>query len=363
MRRLLSLAIVALWLAACQKDADVEQFIDPNADKIFAGIEADQTRVQLNSKGQTTWNQNDQIIVIGTDEYSLWEFDGATGDRSGSFTKIGDGGATGLNFDKYYSIYPFSKFIGYSQSSDGTPALFTKVESTQSYADKSYANDTNTMIGTSTDGKNFTFKNLCGYLRLSLKGNKLVEKIELTSIGGEPLSGTFYFFTPETENLYWYETGSNSLTLDCGEEGVMLSQVPTEFYFVLPPITFASGISANIYFSDGTIYPKSTQKSISISRNVIQPMATIDTSEDIDWQIVTIRHIGDMAYAPQFYGEEAVTGYIYWGDGEFSFLNQTQHYIYTDSASEHTITTNSLDATLFYTESCKGISEIDFTNF
>ena len=150
-------------------------------------------------------------------------------------------------------------------------------------------------------------------------------------------------------------------TLVCN--GVQLTDTPTEFYFTLAPTYFASGISVEVFFTDGSMYPISTSNEIVIERNTIQPMATVNTGGEIEWQTITIKHSGNQAASPVLYGYSNMLSYVYWGDGYMTSDNLSFSYVYGDGLGEHDIVVKSLNSTYLYLNSCEGISEIDLTKF
>lgn len=353
--------------AACTED-HIEEVVNNNAeaDKIYATIaetEGDDTRVELNEKRQTVWNAGDKIFVYCNSYFREYTFDGKTGDRSGSFSHTGNYGAPDsnaiVNYDKYYAVH--LNTLKYNWFPDGSPIFYTNLPATQSYKKNSYGTDTNAMLGTSTDGENFTFKNLYGYLRLSLTGGKVIKSIEISGNANETLAGEIKV-DKEAQFIGWSQNQSTAITIDCGS-GVMLTDVPTNFYVTLPPITFESGISVKVNFTDGTSYPKSTSKQVVISRNTIQPMATFNTGGEIKWQVVTIEHTGSKISAPTLSGSSAISGYIYWGDGNSADVNSLASYVYEDGQQSHSVTVKSLNATIISFDGCEGITEIDLSNF
>ncbi|MBQ5844537.1 MAG: leucine-rich repeat protein, partial [Alistipes sp.] len=67
-----------------------------------------------------------------------------------------------------------------------------------------------------------------------------------------------------------------TVALNCGEEGVALNtDTVTDFYLILPPQTFESGITVKVTCADGTVVEKSTTSPLTISRNAIQPMTML----------------------------------------------------------------------------------------
>lgn len=367
MKRYLIIALLATLFVGC-KDTIIEEASNNASLKeyIYATIEKDDTRVELNNYKQTVWTKYDMIIRLGDNIHDVWMFDGQTGDRYGKFYHYASFTSTlDHNFNgKYFALYPYKDgiYYGTSKFTNGDLAIFYNVFNEQNYHSNSYDTSSNIMLGLGKDAENFTFKNVMGYLRLSLTGSKKVKSITLKGNADETLAGVRYIHQEDITTGDWYSNLSNTMTLNC-DNGVQLTSSPTEFYFALIPTTFEKGITVMINFTDGTSYIKNTSKSVTIKRNTIQPMTTISTDQDIEWQQVLIKHSGDMVSAPYFLGGTSMFGYIYWGDGAKSEINRVDAYLYADTQAEHEIIIETMDTNYIYIESCAGISEIDLTNF
>lgn len=364
-----TILVCAIALTACTTDPITISAVT-HGDIIYATIadgrvaETEHTRVELNNLKQTVWTEGDEIFLWSDNDLSLWSFNGKTGDRSGTFTKTTEYISPDVEWDfkgLYYAIYNYT--LLYSYFTDGTPALFSNLPATQSYKEQSYGLKANTMVGVSTDGQDYTFENILGYLRLSFTGDKRVRSITLTGNNDETMAGNFYFACIDRDNLYWDETNDlyTSITLDCGEEGVQLTATPKEFYFVVFPTEFTKGISVSVNFTDGSAYPISTLNSVPITRNTIQPMATIDLGGEVPWQSIVIAHTGEYMTMPTLLN--ATAGDIDWSDGYVSPINEGYYHNFSDATQSHTITINSIGATEVEFKDCVGITEIDFSNF
>ena len=321
------------------------------------------TRVEFNTKKQTVWTEDDQIIVFGPDEFSLWQFDGKTGERTGSFSFVGEDEAYDM-FDsstEYYALYPYNevKSLG---TVGNTPAFVVNFPVVQNYKESSIGLHSNIMQGTSSDGVNYEFENLCGYLELAFTGEKVVKNISISGNNGEIIGGLHYFVCTDIHNLYSYNSEVKNLIIDC-DNGVQLKGVPTYFYVTIPPVTLSKGLSITAQFDDGTTYNKSLGESVTIARNTIQPIAAFDTMGDIDWQMITIQHSGNKIVAPWLFGDFTPTGAIYWGDGLDSEINTLDSYVYDDGEEAHTVTIQTLNSTKVLFRSCAGVSEIDLSKF
>lgn len=362
MKRLVLLALVATMFAGCVQDKTEDIAIEVGSKKVYASIESSDNRVQLNSQKQTVWNAGDQIIIYEPMAIYTGTFDGETGDRSGSFTLGESHGYVPDALTTPYAVYASDvtdlKLVTWS---DGMLGSVITVPATQNYLQDSYGLRSNVMIGTTTDGENYTFKNVLGYLRLSLTGNKSVKSITITSNGGEALAGIIVLRFDDVEYFIHYQNTSSTVTLDCGS-GVALSSTPTNFYFAITPTNIASGITAEVTFTDGSTFSQKTSNAIPIVRNGIQPLATFRTDiSDSDYQKFIIHHSGSTFVAPLIEG--ATSGSIDWGDGTTSLLDEFVSYDYTDNASSHIITIKTLNASDVTIPSMKGVTKLDLSNF
>lgn len=367
MRKLFIFTLLATLFTACTQDIVVEVISPEPEEYIFATIE-DETRVELNHNMKTVWTTGDMILRMGNKTLDGWRFNGKTGDRKGSFTRqVTFNGYIDYDFNnRYVAIYPYASSISYGTFSNGDLALATDFKTTQNYHPNSYDPTSNIMLGESNDGKNFTFRNVVGYLCLSLTGNNSVKSITIQGNNNEIIGGDIYI---NIENIDSFASGdelSYKKVLNCGD-GVQLTDEPTLFYFTLLPTTFNKGINAKVTFTDGTEYVVNTSKKITIARNTIQPMANVNTGEEVAWQIVTLKHSGDHLTTPlmeDISGALTTAGYIYWGDTTQTEIKDIPNfYVYTDGAAEHTVTIKTMNAQRLHLESCSGISEIDLTNF
>ena len=364
MKRIFIFTLLVTMFTACMQDSITE--VDNKSLKqkcIYATFEED-TRVELNEKKQTVWTEGDQIVRFGNGIYDVWKFTGKTGDRGGSFEYQG-AWENSVNYDfgdKTYALCPYANYYSYAFFNDtGEPALFHHVRSVQMYKPNTYDNLSNTLLGVSDDGVNFSFRNLMGHLRLSLTGEKSVLYIAIMGNDNEVINGIRYFRLSNYNSAYWYDNLSTTTMLFC--DGVQLTDTPTEFYFTIPPMVFRKGISVEVYFTDGTMFPIRTSKEVSIERNTIQPMANIETGSGIEWQTITIKHRGTTVASPVLYGDTNLVHYTYWGDGYMTNSNTSGSYVYSDGIEEHEITLKSTNAQYLFIDSCAGISEIDLSNF
>ena len=364
MKRAWFIALTALVMGACAQDKTED--IGNGGLKIYASIEQEnaEARVQLNDRKQTVWTAGDQIVTAHkTEGLLLWQFDGNTGDRSGSFSLLGRYPVelNTYDIDNYYALYPKIYNLG---SLAGTFVLLSTQSHTSIYSPHSYGLHANAMFGTSEDGQHYKFQNLHGYLRLSLTGERSVRQILLQGNGtADVLAGIYYFNPKNIDEWGWYDNLYPAQVIDCGEEGVQLSGTPTDFYYAIPPVSLAQGITVTITFTDGSTYTKMTSKPISIKRNTIQPMAVVNTDQAPTSQVAYITYMSKYITAPRVNPSNVAMGTIDWGDGTVTSVNDLVHYYYYDDEPSHTVTVTVENGAALQLDKCSGVTKIDLSNF
>ena len=342
-------------------------------DKVYASIEGSSTKVQLNEYMKTVWTENDSIWVVTPDKAAFYRFDGKTGDREGSFSWVADetwggewdGHPSEYGFQGYNALYLSSEnWGGIGCFADGRPYFFCMAPLVQKYLKGSYGSRSNVMYGTSEDGgKTYKFVNILAYLKISLTGSKKVRSITLTENTYADIAGSFYFALDNPCEVYPDQSRSSSVTLDCGEDGVLLSDIPTDFYFALRPVTMTNGFSIMVTFTDGSGFQQRTTKEIVLKRNVIQPLAPISTDGEI-WNYASITYDIPSIRTPWVYGNTTTAGYMHMGDGNtFTFDLYSYNYEYGDGQESHTLVIQAKDADAVHLPSMDGVSAIDLSKF
>jgi lysophospholipase L1-like esterase len=136
-----------------------------------------------------------------------------------------------------------------------------------------------------TEGLNdhtLSFRNICGALKLQLKGTAKVRKIELTGNDGELLAGeaTVTVYPDGTvPSVTINEGASTTVTLNW-RDGVQLNEdTATEFIISIPPTDFVNGFTVRIVDIKGAEATIETSKSNTILRSFIHtmPEVTVET--------------------------------------------------------------------------------------
>ena len=234
------------------------------------------TRALLGEEMKMAWHADDALsYFIDICSNVRYRFDGVTGDRQGTFSKVSDGHETEVAARHNYAVYPYSDST-YMLSEGVFSYVFPSV---QEYAADSFSQNINVMVAVSQSAEDHDvhFRNCCGYLRVGLYGaGQTVKSVELAGNGSEPLAGKAELSVnrsgmPEVSICY---DASMTLTLDCGE-GVVLSSdqdKPTSFWFVIPPVDFSDGLRITVSDGMGHKFSKMVYDPVAVDRNSVKTM-------------------------------------------------------------------------------------------
>ena len=277
----------SLCLAACQIE-DVEPNAYDTSDNVLsAQIEQNEvTKTVLGESNNVLWSENDQIVAFIKSSYGHKyqikpSFAGKTyADFSRVSSASGDDLSAGIEWDHNVAYYPYSESIECVKSGDNY-TLEVVLPAEQTYEENSFGNGFFPMVAVSEDS-NITFKNVCGGIKLQLKGTQIVNSITIQGKNNEKLSGaaTVTAYTDETKPaIAMAQDASTTVTLNCGD-GVWLNEnEPTEFIISLPPVVFTKGFSVNVVFDKNNIQVIQTDKENEVLRSslLVMPEVTIET--------------------------------------------------------------------------------------
>ena len=285
-------SVMLLVIAACQQ---VELLVEPGAvigPDFTAHIETfdAETKTALVNGNSVVWSTDDQIAIFqgnaSADKYQV--NDDCVGTTSGTFSIVAKGEtAAEETFNANIAIYPYQDGLAVTPTS-ATEYKITglTIPSTQTYTANTFANGSFLMAAI-TDGltdHTLNFKNLCGALKLQLKGTAKIKSIELKGNDGEPLSGA--------AAITIYNDGS-SPTLEMSEnasamvsvnwiDGVQLNpDTATPFFITIPPTSFEKGFTVTVTDVRGCATKLQTSKPNSVARSYVHemPTQTVDTDE------------------------------------------------------------------------------------
>ena len=273
MMKKLFLGALVLLLAACSTKIDEGMTLTPEG-RTFRGIIAEEeSRVFLDDQIRLHWNAGDLITLFeGITRNKKYKFVGEDGDNAGDFEFVSQGFGTGNDLDRYYAVYPYASTTKYVY---GTPDYIQyTLPATQTYVAGSVGKDANVMVAITADLDDFDlrFRNACSFLLIRLWGaeGQTVGSITLSSLGGEPLAGKCQLVPTYGGTPTLTMTGTaTSITLSCSEcVAIGTSEAEaTDFWLVLPPATYAGGISVKVAGYYGGEQTFTVDKSLTFERN------------------------------------------------------------------------------------------------
>ena len=316
MKKLLLFTLVAIVCTACSTNEaqNSASQIPAAPNELYVSFDEEDTRIQLGDDGRPGWTAGDLVSVFyRSNSNDKYQFTGETGDHDGSIQLVEQGTTTQAT-TKIVAVYPYHENYWLNCES-GYVEAFLPAE--QTYVQASYGVGSSIMVSAS-DYKQLSFKNVCGWLKLQFTGKGNVSKITLRGNNGEQIIGKIYIkpqdatcvlvsnmdelnkeessdpdsFATNCENLHrvvgeWDEyeiddipvvddTPLTEVVLNCGKSVALNIEKPTSFYIALPPQIFEKGFTVTIYDDYDSTLNVSTENRITIKRNHILPMASID---------------------------------------------------------------------------------------
>lgn len=259
MKRILTFAVLAaLIVTSCQKEQKTEEN-NFGVQRLFtATTESPATKTALNKNGETynvLWQNGDQIAIVdAASNIGVYQTTSTT--TQGNFSYMSGTAATTPDYKAWYPATLYN---------DGAPTL----PATQKYI---AGNIKNSPMYAESGTESLSFKNICGIIRLNISTSvvgKKVRKIILSANQG--MSGTITnAATLASDSYIAAVSGTDGITLDCGESGVDISATPTAFHFAVPAKTY-TGLKITVITTDGLFQTRAlkSDKSIVVGRSNI----------------------------------------------------------------------------------------------
>ena len=336
MKRIAFLTLAAIaTITACQKNEFPEPASETRA--LYAAIEevAD-TKTYMDIDNNIRWSEGDQITgFMRSTLGGLYQVNPASvGETSASFDEVCSGGLNaGTELDHIIAWYPYSSSVKLAKSNDDY-TLNVVLPAEQTYSKDSFGNGAFPMVAVSLTN-NITFRNVCGAMKLQLKGTQNVTSVKIEGNNGEKLSGeaTVTAYTDGSKpGVSMASSASTSVTLTC-PEGILLDKnTATEFIISLPPTVFTKGFTVIVTDNDGKTHKVNTDKKNEVIRSslLVMPEVTLeDPVQDDRWVDLGLSvlwaayNVG--ASSPDEYG-----GYYAWGDTEEKSSYTWDNYEYLE---------------------------------
>ncbi len=258
MKRIIILtALAAAFLTACNQELNIEGN-QPEAQSVVftATTESPDTKTALSQNADgydVVWNSGDMITII--DSYAnVGVYSTSSTSTLAEFTK--DSGADAAA-SPYKAWYPASIY------NEGAPSL----PGTQDYI---AGNISGSPMYAESSNNSLAFKNICGIIRLNISTTQTGKKVRRIVLGADQgMSGAISnAATLVADNYVAAVSGSDCVTLDCGEEGVAIGTEPTAFYLAVPENSY-TGLSISVETTDGLSQTRTAKDGIVVGRSSI----------------------------------------------------------------------------------------------
>lgn len=291
-RIILFVLAVCAVICGCQKN-ELSKTSEAN-DMLYGTIEdVASTKTLLDEENNVSWSQGDQIAAfMKTSSRSKYQVSSSSvGKTYASFECIrsASGSATG-KYTHNVVYYPYSDAVDVDKLGDNY-LLDVILPAEQLYVQDSFGPGAFPMIAASEDN-HLAFNNICGGMKLQLKGTQWVASIKLEGKNKEKLSGpamVVAYADGTKPAITMSLDASTSVTLNCGPEGVRLDENEvTEFIMALPPLVFSKGFTVSVTTIDGNVYTVDTGKANTVLRSslLVMPEFNLDEKPSIirtDW--------------------------------------------------------------------------------
>ena len=311
--------LLLLIISSCISEIDKTASIASDASRIktfYATTEGSEqgTKVFADANMKVLWNADDRLTIFNQSTYnSQFCFTGDDGDNAGGFEEIPASGLiSGNSLSNIYAVYPYSSTNKINNA--GTVITLT-LPAEQAYKEHSFGVGANTMIA-ATSGNFLAFKNVGGYLSLRLYGDNVsVSRITLQGNNHEKIAGKAEIAvgvgTVPSVTMTNEAIETISIVCDPAVKIGTSSSNYTDFWFVIPPVTFTKGFTVTVTDNLGGTFEVSTSKSFTISRSTVEWMAALKVVPDYDNAAIVFADVNVKAIC--------VANWDTNGDGELSY--------------------------------------------
>ena len=262
----ITLAALALLLAACGNEEIIENNENGNAEKVPMTFTAGtvQTRTSLAEDGHAVnWTEGDKVAIYDdrdTNEFTATEVNGSTATLTGK---------AAVSYS-YTAFYPSDKV----SSIDNTIISFN-LPAEQTAKSGSFDEKLNPSWAQATDGSTtLTFKNLCALAKFTVDADDVTEVTLTANAENAVLAGDLQYFI-EADGTVGNEDGTTS-------RSVTLKGTFTKgdtYYFVVAPGTLTGGVALNYKNSEGKTYIRTTKSDVTFTAGKIANLDALNTAD------------------------------------------------------------------------------------
>ena len=152
MKRFSWLYILLMLVGCTESSIEDNSIIETGVEEFYATIEGTNARTYVDEQIRMRWHAEDRITIFKKETYNReFEFTGKTGANAGGFNQVSvdDEFFSSYKVDANYAVYPHSA----DTELDETDCFFTlNMPAEQTYAEKSFGLNANTMVAVSESG-------------------------------------------------------------------------------------------------------------------------------------------------------------------------------------------------------------------
>ena len=304
MKKIIISALLMAALTGCQET--IENVAPVAKAEVFEAVVEEftaDTKTSLTGLNNVVWSEGDNLAIFQgcsvADRYQVTDATAGTG--NGKFTIVSDNsGEVNGDFSSGVEIATNIAFYPYAENLSCVNARLTDTETgnevaayavsgvvlpeVQNYVADSFGEGTFPMAAvTATLGDHtLKFRNVCGAMKLQLKGTDIVKSVRIEGRNSEKLSGAATVTAYPTDLapvITMADNASASVTLDCGD-GVQLNEsTPTSFLISLPPILFTKGFKVTVTTSEDETRTIETASANTVLRSSVLVMPPVNLSE------------------------------------------------------------------------------------
>lgn len=262
----ITLAALALLLAACGNEEIIENNENGNAEKVPMTFTAGtvQTRTSLAEDGHAVnWTEGDKVAIYDdrdTNEFTATEVNGSTATLTGK---------AAVSYS-YTAFYPSDKV----SSIDNTIISFN-LPAEQTAKSGSFDEKLNPSWAQATDGSTtLTFKNLCALAKFTVDADDVTEVTLTANAENAVLAGDLQYFI-EADGTVGNEDGTTSRSVTL--KGTFT--IGETYYFVVAPGTLTGGVALNYKNSEGKTYIRTTESDVTFTAGKIADLDALNTAD------------------------------------------------------------------------------------
>jgi hypothetical protein len=267
MKRFLISMAALLAVVGCAKQEDLVSgdFGFADGPEFEVGFESSRVSIAEDGEGfKLTWNEGDLIsCFLSTGGNAKYIYDGESGSDFGIIKPLEV--PAGDLLSAFYAAYPYAEG---NALADGKLSITLPAE--QTYAEGTFGPNSNTMVAVNANKEPFyTFSNMCGYVRLKVWGEATITSIVFQGNKEENIAGAA-LADAAAKSLNITGEGK-TITVNCNE-GVTLGASEaeaTEFWVVVPPMTFDEGFTVTLIDAEGKKMTKKLGTAFTVKRNTV----------------------------------------------------------------------------------------------